>query len=218
MKTSINEQFRTIRKKTGLNQTDFYMKYLSGFDLVESKTEGAPPKESSIQGFMRKLEDGSFFKRIVEILPVYANIAGCSIDELITGDAPRRQNTEDKEVTIRDLCTIIYKLFPDKLNFTDIQIGGVLEFAADCYSYKALYFPEYSPGYEELIKHGIPSEESRQALYNPESDIVERFIDNLQQLYTAWKGGAFTEDDYKALVERRIESAEKEMESAAGQQ
>ena len=196
MDMSMNEKLRAIRNKTKLNQTEFYIKYLSDLNLIKSKVEGESPKESSIQGFMRKLEDGSIDPHF-SILPVYARIAGYSVDELITGENFHRQQDIDKAVSIRDLCTMIYKLFPDKIYFCDVEVNEPDDYGLCTRQYTAIYFPDYK---------------------NPESDIMDRFIDNLQQLHNAWESGAFTEDDYKALVERRIESAEKEMESAAGQQ
>lgn len=70
------KKLRSVREREGLNQTEFYKKYLQELGVSDSSYD------SSIQGYMKKLENGE--TPITPcILKTYAKLAECSIDAFL---------------------------------------------------------------------------------------------------------------------------------------
>lgn len=98
-KNEVCERLRNIRKKTGLNQEEFYKKYLATHGIGDAK------KDSSAQGFMKQLENGE--KSItLDVLAVYADIDDCSLDSLVYG-AKQKKNVHNRPLTTKEVCQMI---------------------------------------------------------------------------------------------------------------
>ena len=110
--TELLEKLREIRKKTGLSQEKFYTEHLSDVVKADRNTDSAK------QGFMRDLEND--YKPITPaILKRYAEIAKCSVDDLLNFDI---KLTESAVTTFRDLCRMLVKL-DERFRFVFDQVG-----------------------------------------------------------------------------------------------
>ena len=82
--TSLAETIKKIRERTGLSQVAFYRKYFQAFELVRPRKETFP-SDAALQGYMKRLENGE--ETIPAIaMPIYAELAEVSVDELLTGN------------------------------------------------------------------------------------------------------------------------------------
>lgn len=96
----------SIRKKTKLNQEEFYKEYLKDLRISDTTSD------ASFQGYMRDLENGK--KPIIpEILITYAKIGNCSIDALI-GLSEEEHLQFSRYVTFSDLISDLLRLFENE--------------------------------------------------------------------------------------------------------
>ena len=109
MKNSdILDKLVRIRNNTGLIQEEFYEKYLA--DLEISKVHA----KSSMQGFMKELENGK--KPITpEILIKYAQIANCSVDDLLgLSKEDVLSKASQTYITFSDLAKDIFRIYENE--------------------------------------------------------------------------------------------------------
>lgn len=94
------ERIISIRKNTGLNQEQFFFKYLK--DAKKSVKTG-----SSAQNYMKKIENGSEQLTVPELM-VYAELGNCSLDQLVYGDSGN--DRQPKDISCADIIRVIDKL------------------------------------------------------------------------------------------------------------
>ena len=178
------ERLRLIRKETGLNQTDFFKKYLAHI-------KPSLNAESSMQVFIRDLENGKI-QLSFEILKAYTEVASSlstlpeeysSIDTLMKCDS---DNAISSLLSYRDLCKILLKL--DESFDIDMQLDH--DFKDGLYK-------------DGIILKILPSG-NRNSRYFLFSDSVVNFIDNYQKLKALCRNGVITEKMFIQKVDEAL--------------
>lgn len=204
--TELADKLRTIRanQKPRISQTDFYRKYLLQLNLIDSNN----PKEASIQNYMKRLENGMLEVPAV-CLPVYASLAGCSVDYLLTGKNHSDNSNLLEEITARDICQLIVFLFENNnynARIHEIEVKEDVSFIEGEETrtetvqrrYNALYF---SNALHSLCKGAKISLGERYEIINPSAEKINSFLKQYCKLKDAEKSGLLPSDLYDATLE-----------------
>ena len=89
----------SIRKRTGLNQEQFFLKYLKD-------VKKGIKKDASAQDFMKKIENGKE-QLTVPMLKIYAELGNCTLDELVYGESEKKNETAPEVISCADFIEMI---------------------------------------------------------------------------------------------------------------
>lgn len=93
------DRLKAIRKATGLNQEDFYLRYFK-------ELENSINSKSAAQGKMKEIENG-YEHASPAMLKIYAELGNCTLDELVYGESKKADNELPKVMRCADFIGII---------------------------------------------------------------------------------------------------------------
>ena len=112
----LGQRFKEIREKTGLNQEQFYEKYLKAISGRNRKNG------TSYQDYMKLLENGNLVCPS-SFIPVYANIAGISERDLI--DFADTNPVKEVKLTYASVAKMLNTLMQkNTLTLTSVETNG----------------------------------------------------------------------------------------------
>lgn len=178
----LGQKLQNIRKKAGYNQEMFYEKCVRELN-ISACTSG-----SSAQKYMSKIENGTTSCPL-QLLPVYARIAGCTIAELL--DTTEFVTDSPAELAPETVCRFINKLHSE-YNVEIIEITKSYEMGKTGY---ALFFDD--------DWHKLPT------------DSFKFMLDYLKGMHSLYKSELLDADQLKLLSENAIQKiAAKQKEEA----
>ena len=212
------DKLRTIREslpplpgKKNMNQEDFYNKYLAGIPTHDGNKEKA---NSTAQGIMSRIENGT-----AEVpalwLPVYADLAGCTVSELLsnTSDVHTPKGHDNKQI-----CSFLVDLIEthnvalstievDEVVFEGRAISSNPEEGTRHISYPCLYFSEFEQPEKQWDRmeyegwYGEVVDVSNNIIWNV---FINDFLKKIAFYKSGVSEGHITKDDYLKWIENDL--------------